>query len=189
MKYLALDTSNKFVIISLIDDKTTIYHQKIAAYRNASEITNQKIAQAFNAVGWQSKDLGGVVVTRGPGSFTGVRIGMTIAKVLATTLTIPLYTLSSMHYYAGLNDVSVILDARSQKVYYGRYQGGKVLKEGLYQLEDLENLDDQALIGEKSVLGKKDYFLPLDDHFLLLKADWRLESAFEAKPDYYKSNL
>lgn len=189
MKILGLDTSNKFVIITLMESDKVIYHDKLDVYRNASEITNYKIDLAFKKVNWKPKDLNAVVVTRGPGSFTGIRIGMSIAKVMTSTLDIDLYSLSSMNYYAGLNDLSVVLDARSSKGYYGKYKNGKTIIEDLYTIEAIKDLKNESFIGELSILGLEDKFLDLKDNFILLKHFWRKESYFDAKPDYYKSNL
>ena len=189
MKYLGLDTSNKFVIITLIKDNEVVFFEKLNVYRNASEITNSEIDKAFKQVNWQPSDLDGVVVTKGPGSFTGVRIGMSIAKVICSTLDIPLYSLNSMNYYAGLNDVAVVLDARSKKLYYGKYQAGEPILEGLFTIEKVLSFKDENIIGEASILGIKDQFLPLKDNFLLLKQFWQQEDKFNAKPDYYKSNI
>lgn len=189
MKYLGLDTSNKFVIISLMDNNEVIYHNKLEVYRNASEITNYQIDLAFIEVNWKPSDLDGVIVTRGPGSFTGIRIGISIAKVISTTLNIPLYSINSMNYYAGLNDLAVVLDARSNKAYYGKYKGGKTIIEGMYSIDQVNEFKDENIIGELSIFDLKDNFLNLKDNFLLLKKFWRNESSLDAKPDYYKSNL
>ena len=189
MKFLGLDTSNKFLVISLMDKDQEVFFSKLEVYRNASELTNMEIDKAFKAVGWHPSDLDAVVVTRGPGSFTGIRIAMSIAKVLATTLNIPLYSLSSLNFYAGLKDTSVILDARSAKAYYGEFKDGKTISEEMLKLEEIKDKDPSNIIGEVSLLGGEDKFLSLEKHFLDLKDFWRLESALEAKPDYYKSNL
>lgn len=187
MKVLGLDTSNKFLIISLIENDEVVFFERSEVYRNASEITNEKIAIAFRENGWKPADLDAVVVTRGPGSFTGIRIAMSIAKVMCTTLDIPLYSLSSMHYYAGLDDTAVILDARSNKVYIGHYKGGETLSEGMSLIDEIEITD--KMIGELSVFELDDKYNDLKNNFLLLKPYWKLESALHAKPVYYKDNI
>lgn len=189
MKILGLDTSNKFLVITLIEDDKVVYHIRLEVYRNASEITNHQIDLAFKEVGWRAKDLDAVVTTRGPGSFTGIRIGMSIAKVICTTFDIPLYSISSLNYYAGLEDTAVILDARSNKAYFGEYNEGKTLNEAMLTIEEIKAKTINNIIGELKVLDKEDKFLDLRDNFLLLKDFWREESYLDAKPDYYKSNI
>lgn len=189
MKVLGLDTSNKFLIISLMENNQEVYFSNLQIYRNASELANVEIDKAFKAVGWFPKDLEAIVVTRGPGSFTGIRIAMSVAKVMATTLDIPLYSLSSLNFYAGLKSTSVILDARSDKAYYGEYDNGKTLREEMLTIDQIKKINPKNLIGETSLINGEDKFLPLENNFLELKEYWRKESALEAKPDYYKSNL
>ena len=189
MKVLGLDTSNKFVIINLMENNKVVHHIKLEVYRNASELTNQEIDQAFKAIGWKAKDLDAVVTTRGPGSFTGIRIGMSIAKVICTTFDIPLYSLSSLNYYAGLNDTSVILDARSKKVYYGEYTQGKTIVEEMITIDELASKDYNNIIGELSVIDQEDSFEDLKNNFIDLKPFWKEESYFDAQPEYIKSNL
>lgn len=189
MKILGLDTSNKFIIISLMEEYKEVYFKKINVYRNASELTNLEIDKAFKEVGWKPKELESVVVTKGPGSFTGVRIAMSIAKVLTTTLSIPLYTISSLKFYAGLKSAAVILDARSNKVYYGNFEKGKTVKEEMIQIKDIENQKVFPSIGELSIIDKEDNFNLLENNFIDLKEFWIKESSLEAKPQYFKSNL
>ncbi len=170
-----------------MENDEVIFFERSEVYKNASEISNDKIAKAFNQVGWKPANLDAVLVTRGPGSFTGIRIAMSIAKVIATTLDIPLYSLSSMHYYAGLDDVSVVLDARSNKVYIGHYKGGETLSEKLLSIDEVKINDN--MLGELSVLGLPDKYNDLKNNFLLLKPYWKLESALAAKPEYFKKNI
>lgn len=189
MKVLGLDTSNKFVVITLMQDDQVVYHNKLDVYRNASEITNYQIDLAFKIVDWKAKDLDAVVVTRGPGSFTGIRIGMSIAKVITTTFKIPLYSISSLKYYAGLHNTAVILDARSKKGYYGEYSNGKTIIEDMFTLDEIKAKKYDNILGEVSIIGSVDKFLDTKQHFLDLKEFWKKESSLDAKPEYYKSNL
>ena len=79
-------------------------------------------------------DIEKIVVAKGPGSYTGVRIGVTIAKTLAWTLNIPLVGISSLEvlaagvgrYFNGC--VSPLFDARRGQIYTGlyQYQNGKL---------------------------------------------------------------
>ena len=88
-------------------------------------------------------DLTKIVVAKGPGSYTGVRIGVTIAKTLAWTLNIPLVGISSLEilasgvgrYFDGY--VSPLFDARRGQVYTGLYQ---------YQSGELKPVKEDRLV-------------------------------------------
>lgn len=76
------------------------------------------------------RDLSAIAVSRGPGSFTGLRIGIATAKTLARANDLPLYTASSLlllAYNARLTDIDVcpILDARKGEVYAALYRFGE----------------------------------------------------------------
>lgn len=185
MYYLGIDTSNKFIIVSIFNDNEVLYFKKSISERNASELLNQYIATAFEAVDITVNELAGIVVVAGPGSFTGVRIAMTAAKVLAFTLDIPLYSLSAFNYYAGLNDTTTILDARSNKAYVGEVKSGKVVNEQLLNVDEIIVSDN--MVGDLSLFNKPDNYGKLENNFLALKAHWQLESNLDAKPMYMKN--
>lgn len=187
MYYLGLDTTNKYIIVSLFNDIDVLYFKKEIANRNASELISVMIKESLDKEGIKPSDLTAIVVTRGPGSFTGVRIGLSAAKVLAMALNIKLYSLSSMQYISGVSSIPVIFDARSRKVYLGKYDQGKIISEELVPLDqintDLEYLGDTDLIDRVSVPSD------LSNNFILLKNLWKEESYFDAVPSYLKSNL
>lgn len=64
------------------------------AHRELSETIHSQLAQLLEAQGSTLRDLGCVVVYRGPGSFTGIRIGVSIANALAESLRIPIIGLT-----------------------------------------------------------------------------------------------
>ena len=73
-----------------------------------------------------ARDLQAIVVVNGPGSFTGVRIGVSAAKGLAEALRIPVVALSRLALLAGKAGTSAAaLDAGRGEVYFGHYAGGQ----------------------------------------------------------------
>lgn len=85
-------------------------------------------------------ELNQIEVVNGPGSFTGVRIGVTIAKTLAYTLNIPIKTISSIHSLAlSTNNFKKIVTIRDIKgVYYGIFDDANNLLEPLNYLSNKE---------------------------------------------------
>lgn len=186
MYYLGVDTSNGYVIVSVFDDKEELYFKQVESVRNSSEIVNVMVDEALQAVNIKPKDLCAVIVTRGPGSFTGVRIGISFAKVFAMILNIPLYSVSSMQLYSGLSSKSVILDARSKKCFLGKFNQGEIISEEMLLVSDL---NDDTYVGKLSLINQEDNFLKIEDNFRLLKPHWKEESVFDATPTYLKSNI
>ena len=64
--------------------------------QNLTEVTLPKIVSMFEKAKLQAKDIDKIIVVNGPGSFTGIRIGLTIAKVYAWSLKIPITTIYSL---------------------------------------------------------------------------------------------
>ncbi|WP_193103346.1 tRNA (adenosine(37)-N6)-threonylcarbamoyltransferase complex dimerization subunit type 1 TsaB [Brachybacterium sp. FME24] len=99
--------------------------------RHHDEVLLALVDEAMHEVGAQRSDLTGIVVGRGPGPFTGLRVGLVAARSIAGVLDVPLYGLSSLdalaHQAFATTDaapvtVAVALDARRREVYHARYR-------------------------------------------------------------------
>ena len=84
-----------------------------------------KLLKEFNLT---RKDISGIVTSIGPGSYTGVRISLTIAKVIALCLNAPVYPVSSLRVLKDGEKPSIcLINARSNRSYFGVYEGHKVI--------------------------------------------------------------
>lgn len=157
MRTLAIDTANLPLAVALAE-----HGQPLVEYNSDLKTTHSVrlmpvIERCLQDVGWKAKDLDAIFVSRGPGSYTGVRIGVTTAKTLAWTLGIPLVGLSSLQIIAqnglGRADyVMTLIDARRGQAYRGLYhqmhkeQAAEILtpfkEEGFVDVaEELKQLD------------------------------------------------
>lgn len=98
------------------------------------------------------KDLTAIGVNIGPGSFTGIRAGITIARVLAQQANLKLVGVPSLQILSKINKnggkTTVILDARKNKVYFAEYDGDKTVTEPMLVEVDLlvEKTDKNSFI-------------------------------------------
>lgn len=129
MKLLAIDTSTQVMSVALLDLETRQLCGEVMTNlpQNHSTSLMPTVSYLFQLVGSNIDELAAVTVTSGPGSYTGIRIGVTTAKTLAWTREIPLYSGSSLATLAmnGLRWKGLIvplIDARRQRVYSGVYQ-------------------------------------------------------------------
>ncbi|WP_429966734.1 tRNA (adenosine(37)-N6)-threonylcarbamoyltransferase complex dimerization subunit type 1 TsaB [Enterococcus sp. AZ058] len=127
MKTLAIDTSYQTLAVAVVDGQEVLGQSQTMAIKNHSTALMPAIDGLMQAVGMAPKELEQIVVAKGPGSYTGLRIGVTTAKTLAQTLNIPLIGVSSLKAVAancvGVSQVIVpLFDARRQNVYAGAYQ-------------------------------------------------------------------
>lgn len=161
MFVLAIDTSNTTLSVALVENKETLVEVVEGTKNDHSKRLMPTIESLFKQVNRSPKELDLIAVAEGPGSYTGVRIGVTVAKTLAWTLNKPLVGVSSLEILArNINeDVYVIplFDARRQTVFAGVYDGASsdvVIPDGHYELVQLlDNL---------SKSDKKMYFLGND---------------------------
>ena len=91
MYSLILDSSNVELIVGLANDDVKIAEIRYDAWQRQSEFMIQEISNILKRANISPKEIGEVITTIGPGSYTGVRISLTIAKVYAYALKIPLY--------------------------------------------------------------------------------------------------
>lgn len=126
MYILGIDTATKVCGVAVLNEEQLMVEKFLNNQKTHSQNIMPLIKQAIEEAGIKPKDLGGIAVTKGPGSFTGLRIGMTIAKSLAQVLNIPIIGVSTLESLA-LNVLGVpglicpILDARKNQVYAAVY--------------------------------------------------------------------
>ena len=128
MIYLGIDTSNSPLALVLMEDGTVLIEETSNLKINHSLTAMPAIEEMMKKAKVLPADLTHIAVAEGPGSYTGVRIGLTIAKTLAWSLKIPLLTVSSLKVLAanGLGFdglVCPVMDARRGTAFIGLYEG------------------------------------------------------------------
>lgn len=119
MKVLGIDTSTRTTAIGLIEDDEVLAEYNLRGRVSHSESVTDMIEEIFKKFEFSLEDIDLIAVGIGPGSFTGLRIGITIAKVLAFSLNKDLVGVSSL-VANGMSDygkVATIVDARRGNVY------------------------------------------------------------------------
>ena len=125
MKILLIDTTTSNVTVSIVEDNSALYifHEKIISDM-ASKII-PIIDDAFNKVGFSLNDIDKIMVCNGPGSFTGIRVGVTVAKTMAWALKKEIISISSLELMATTNTskkyIVPMIDARRGNVFSGVY--------------------------------------------------------------------
>jgi tRNA threonylcarbamoyladenosine biosynthesis protein TsaB len=98
---LAIDTATSYASIALFDGARVLAESTWLAGRNHSLQVLPEIERLLARVNRQVEDLTGLVVAQGPGSFTGVRVGLSLAKGIAAGLHRPLWGVSTLQALAG----------------------------------------------------------------------------------------
>ena len=167
MRILAFETSAKAGSVALLEDDRLLGEYYCETGLTHSQTVMPMAEQLLKTCGCTTKDVQAVAVAAGPGSFTGVRIGVAAAKGFAWGAEIPCYgvsTLEAMARQLGIwqGYVLPVMDARRQQVYNALFRviAGKVERvcpDRAISLEDLgkeiKNLSESVfLVGDGSVL-------------------------------------
>ena len=129
MLILAIDTSTFAGSIALIQDEQIIGEVVFNLGRKHTERLLPELDWLFKRLSLEPECIDGISVGIGPGSFTGVRVGLSTAKGLALSLSVPVKGVSSLdalawavRFYPG--KIVALLDARKREVFARFYQGG-----------------------------------------------------------------
>lgn len=147
MKIFYLDTSSNFLYTAILEDEVVIAEDKEKLEKDLSKYTLPKIKELILKKNISFDDIEKIIVVNGPGSFTGIRIGLTIAKTLAWAKNIPIIQISSLEAMALSNNMEnidyivPIIDARRGFVFSTIYDNNKkefILKEQYINLTTLD---------------------------------------------------
>ena len=127
MLILGIDTSTKICTCSIFDSENgVIAETSLSVKKNHSNIVMPIIDNLFKISDLNINDIDKIAVAIGPGSFTGVRIALGIAKGLAMALNKPLIAVNELDILEAIangneNEIIPLIDARKERVYY-KYQ-------------------------------------------------------------------
>lgn len=130
MRVLGIDTSTLVCSVAVVTPERMLAEYTLQVKKTHSERLLPLIAQMLSDIGIVPGELNGVAVAFGPGSFTGLRIGVVTARALGQALNLPLVGISTLAalaaqfpHFPGL--ISPILDARRSQVYNAVFHPGE----------------------------------------------------------------
>lgn len=127
---LCLDSSYKDYVVGVAEDDVILSYRQEEAWQRQSEMMIPAIEEVLKEKNIDLKEVDEIIVTQGPGSYTGVRIALTIAKVYAKALEIPCYVMSSLMVLQDSSRPSIcLMNARSGRSYIGVYDKSECLLE------------------------------------------------------------
>ena len=158
---LAIDSSSMGASVAIVGKDTIISEYTVNMKKTHSQTLLPMIDEIVKMTGIEKKEIKAIAVTKGPGSFTGLRIGAATAKGLALALdigVIPVSTIESMAYsYNHCNKlICPIMDARRNQVYTGIYEFDG---NGLKVVEPQMAVDLSEIAEKLNALGREVIFL------------------------------
>ena len=153
MYSLIIDSATKILYIALVKDNNLLEDLYITGSNDHAKNIVSKIDELLKKYNIESKDLNEVLCGYGPGSYTGVRMAVTVAKMISVFMNIPLYTISTLRLMASGSKGRVLslIDARrgnSFGMIFDMDKNEYVVEEALYSTEELKNNSYDNLVCE-----------------------------------------
>lgn len=213
MKILGIDTSTKFLCLG-IGDGTKIYEYNVELGTKMAKLLSPAIKRVLEALNWRINDIDYFACGLGPGSFTGIRVGVATIKALAWSLNKPVVGISSLDILAAgvgtdTNYIVPMLDAKRKLIYASIYKSKnenlkrmapymlltegeflKKIKKDTLIVGDAVSLYGQEILTKiKGVVAlDKDYWYPKAGNIIALAQslikEKKFNSPFKLKPIY-----
>lgn len=148
MKILSIDTASNICTVAILEDYECKEEITVNDARNHSEKIMPVIEEALNRTNLNLKDINLIVCDKGPGSFTGIRIGVGTVLAFEDSLNIPCIGVSSLESLAynvkkkGI--ICSLIDAKNDNVYFGLFGND----------QNYQQLDDLAFLSIDEVISK-----------------------------------
>ena len=192
---LCLDSSDRYLSVGIGCDGALLTSIRYEAWQKQSEFMVEEISSLCQKLCINPHDFKGVSISKGPGSYTGIRIALTVGKVIAFSLQIPLYLSSSLEALRNLEKPSICLfNARSKRSYFAVY-GPEGVKEKDTILTNEEVLSyiashpDYVLCGDLAYLGLKgEEGNELNNLLHNVDEEHRIDNVHKARPVYLKDD-
>ncbi|MFC3210326.1 tRNA (adenosine(37)-N6)-threonylcarbamoyltransferase complex dimerization subunit type 1 TsaB [Planomicrobium okeanokoites] len=212
MIYLGIDTSNSPLSIALAKDDTILIEETSNLKINHSLTAMPAVEELMAKAKVSPAQLTHIAVAEGPGSYTGVRIGLTIAKTLAWSLKIPLHMVSSLKVLAANGQsfnglICPLMDARRGTAFMGAYDGESLeslipdqhsdVREFLLQLKEtgrpvlfvgtdieLHKEAIKEILGSQAVFAALQNRLPRASNLIMLAKQSAEQDVHHAVPEY-----
>lgn len=216
MNLLAIDTSNNVLGVSILKGDLVVGDVMTNLTRNHSVRLMPAVENLMKDVGMKPEELDRIAVANGPGSYTGVRIGVSTAKTMAWAMDIPVVGVSSLEvlaYQGRFFDgyICPFFDARRGLVFTGLYEwkgdgpelvtaeSNMLMKDLLRSLAEKEQKvlflsqdiavfreEIQAALGERAIIPEGPYHFPRASHLGLAGAKKPVQDIHGLVPNYLR---
>jgi tRNA threonylcarbamoyladenosine biosynthesis protein TsaB len=191
MYNLLMDTSTDYLLLAIVNNDLDgeIYLEK--HHKKTSEFIVFTLSVMMKKLHLHIDQIDSVIVTKGPGSFTGIRLALTVAKIIGFAKKKNVYAISSLQAYCDpLIPTLVTLDARANRLYVGHYLDGKALQEDCIMTIEAFNTY-KALHPHCYISTLESIFVDpqkLVNNIMMLKQPmYRIEDIHQLSPIYLKT--
>lgn len=196
MSEIYLDSSADFLAVGVCkDENSKLLQTTYKCWQSQSEYMLPELEKLCIEGGVDKKEIKRIFVAIGPGSYTGVRIALTIAKTIAVALNAEVYPISSLQILQAANKKSIcLMDARSGRSYFGVYENDKVIEPDQIKTNDevkeyISAHPDYVVCGTSKQLGISLDTLEnnvIENMHRLRNSSAKIDNALSLKPVYMK---
>lgn len=156
MLLLALDTATAVVSVALHDGQRVLAQRSGGGATRHAEVLAPAVAAVLTEAGASARDLSAVAVGVGPGPYTGLRVGVMLARTLGSALRLPVHGVCTLDALAAEADEDgpfvVATDARRREVYWASYDDPQTRVAGPQVAKPAEVATDQPVVGRGAEL-------------------------------------
>lgn len=158
---LLIESSTKVASVAVLADDQLLGHTDIHHQKSHARLTAPMIQQLLENLQLSPKDLSAMAVSKGPGSYTGLRVGVSTAKGLAMATAIPLIGISSLQLLAAQVQalakqssawICPMIDARRMEVYSALYDAQLAEQMDIQPIILTESWDIEAILDQRKVI-------------------------------------
>ena len=196
MADIFLDSYSDFLAVGVCkDENSKLLSTTYKCWQAQSEYMLPELEKLCVQGEVDKKDIKRIFVAIGPGSYTGVRISLTIAKTIAVALNAEVYPISSLQILQKENAKSIcLMDARSGRSYFAVYENDKVIESDQIKTNDLvkeyiASHPDYEVCGNVKQLGLdivSNNVNVIENMYRLRNSFAKIDNALSLKPVYMK---
>ena len=190
MLTLCIDTAYKYLTCALIQDEQILASVSLPCFKKQSEELFDVLKQVFDDAHVDRNAIDSICISEGPGSYTGVRIAMSLAKTIGEVLPVDVYTISTLRLYAAGNpSTMVIMNARANRAYVGVFNNNEIIiDDHILELNEINPMS-YKIVGDGSLINHVDDFGDIPTAFLKTKLVWnKVDKIAYLVPKYLKES-
>lgn len=190
MLTLCIDTAYKYLTCALIQDEQILASISLPCFKKQSEELFDVLKQVFDDAHVERNAIDSICISEGPGSYTGVRIAMSLAKTIGEVLPVDVYTISTLRLYAAGNpSTMVIMNARANRAYVGVFNNNEIIiDDHILELNEINPMS-YKIVGDGSLINHVDDFGDIPTAFLKTKPVWnKVDKIAYLVPKYLKES-
>lgn len=191
MYTVLLDSSNVNLSVGIAKENTLLKEISYEAWQRQSEFMIVELNKLLTEFNVSSKEIDSIMVSVGPGSYTGVRIAITIAKTMALACGAKVYPVSSLRIQKdGQNTSICLINARSNRSYFGIFKDKEIILDDCIKKNDevkeiILNNPNYSICGNTKYLGIEGKETSVLTQMLSLKEVIKpLDNSLSLKPVY-----